>query len=392
MLIDQINNLVLFQYICGLIIWFFLFFLLDQYLVSVSEIDDRKKRNILGYYILLSIIAIIRLYTNILPFTVDTKTYLSVAESISQRNEFFYFGAFLYSSFIYLIKAVTFNNHYAILFLNNFIFIIALVDLFNIVPNDKKKSIWLWSLFLIFYPSIYWFIPNVLREAVFFFCIVRVLKHSLHIINTDRFMYNLSLLILFSILCIALRPQVLPMVYTWVAFIFFKRNFLSFILIMLFGFSLLSSDFITSEYLTKVSFEYLEAKKTEGATNVPTIAFQENIIPTNISELFMLAPFLIFRFLFAPFPWELSNLKYLFAFLDSSLMLLLFIILFWLIVRGYVYSWDIIIFSFLFIIVLGIFEIAFTGAVRHRMPYVLIISTLLLNFPTVSFKKEKVLN
>ena len=68
-----------------------------------------------------------------------------------------------------------------------------------------------------------------------------------------------------------------------------------------------------------------EAKKTEGATNVPTIAFQENIIPTNISELFMLAPFLIFRFLFAPFPWELSNLKYLFAFLDSSLMLLLFI-------------------------------------------------------------------
>ena len=114
MLIDQINNLVLFQYICGLIIWFFLFFLLDQYLVSVSEIDGRKKRNILGYYILLSIIAIIRLYTNILPFTVDTKTYLSVAESISQKNEFFYFGAFLYSSFIYLIKAVTFNNHYAI--------------------------------------------------------------------------------------------------------------------------------------------------------------------------------------------------------------------------------------------------------------------------------------
>ena len=54
---------------------------------------------------------------------------------------------------------------------------------------------------------------------------------------------------------------------------------------------------------------YLEAKKTEGATNVPTIAFQENIIPTSFSELAFLSPYLVFRFLFAPFPWELSNLK-----------------------------------------------------------------------------------
>ena len=161
MLIDQINHLELFQYFAGLIIWFFLLFLLDQYLISVSNIDIRRKRNLLAYYTLLSIIAIFRIYTNILPSTVDSKVYLSVAESIGKRNEFFYFGAFLYSSFIYLIKEITFNNHYAILFLNNFIFIIALVDLFNIVPDDKKKSIWLWSLFLFLYPSIYWFIPNV---------------------------------------------------------------------------------------------------------------------------------------------------------------------------------------------------------------------------------------
>jgi len=389
MLIDHINHLVLFQYLGGLIIWIFLLFLLEQYLVSVSELKNVEKKYFLGYFVILSIFAILRIFTNILPFTVDTNTYLSVAESMSQSNEFFFFGAFLYSSFICLIKAITFNNHYAILFFNNFIFIVALIDLLSIVPNDKKKSIWLWSLFLILYPSIYWFIPNVLREAVFFFCLVRVLKYSLKITKIDLISYNILLLILFSVLCAALRPQVLPMIYIWISFMLFKRSILSFILVILFGFALLSSDFMTSEYLTKVSFEYLEAKKTEGATNVPTIAFQENIIPTSYSELISLAPYLVFRFLFAPFPWELSNLRYLFAFLDSALMLLFFITLFWIIIRGYVYNWDIIIFPFLFIVVLGIFEIAFTGAVRHRMPYVLIMSILLLSFPTFSLQKGK---
>lgn len=387
MLIDYINHLALFQYIGGLLIWFFLLFLLEQYLASSKNLSYFEKKYFLGYFVILSLFAIVRIYTNYLPYTLDTKTYLSVAESISQKNEFYFFGAFLYSSFIYLIQAITFNNHYAILFINNFIFIIALIDLLGMIPNNQKKSLWLWSLFLFLYPSIYWFIPNVLREAVFFLCLVRVLKHSILIKNSRLISYNSILLVIFSILCVALRPQVLPMIYLWVTFMLFKKSIFNLIFVLLFGLVLLSNDFMTSEYLNKVSFEYLEAKKTEGATNVPTIAFQENIIPTSFSELVSLSPYLVFRFLFAPFPWELSNLKYLFAFLDSTIMLLLFITFAWIVVKGYVHSWDFIIFPFMFIVVLGIFEIAFTGAVRHRMPYVLIMSTLLLNLPTSFVRK-----
>jgi len=387
MLIDYINHLALFQYIGGLLIWFFLLFLLEQYLASSKNLSYFEKKYFLGYFVILSLFAIVRIYTNYLPYTLDTKTYLSVAESISQKNEFYFFGAFLYSSFIYIIQAITFNNHYAILFINNFIFIIALIDLLGMIPNKQKKSLWLWSLFLFLYPSIYWFIPNVLREAVFFLCLVRVLKHSILIKNSRLISYNSILLVIFSILCVALRPQVLPMIYLWVTFMLFKKSIFNLIFVLLFGLVLLSNDFMTSEYLNKVSFEYLEAKKTEGATNVPTIAFQENIIPTSFSELVSLSPYLVFRFLFAPFPWELSNLKYLFAFLDSTIMLLLFITFAWIVVKGYVHSWDFIIFPFMFIVVLGIFEIAFTGAVRHRMPYVLIMSTLLLNFPTSFVRK-----
>lgn len=387
MLIDYINHLALFQYIGGLLIWFFLLFLLEQYLASSKNLSYFEKKYFLGYFVILSLFAIVRIYTNYLPYTLDTKTYLSVAESISQKNEFYFFGAFLYSSFIYIIQAITFNNHYAILFINNFIFIIALIDLLGMIPNNQKKSLWLWSLFLFLYPSIYWFIPNVLREAVFFLCLVRVLKHSILIKNSRLISYNSILLVIFSILCVALRPQVLPMIYLWVTFMLFKKSIFNLIFVLLFGFILLSNDFMTSEYLNKVSFEYLEAKKTEGATNVPTIAFQENIIPTSFSELVSLSPYLVFRFLFAPFPWELSNLKYLFAFLDSTIMLLLFITFAWIVLKGYVHSWDFIIFPFMFIVVLGIFEIAFTGAVRHRMPYVLIMSTLLLNLPTSFVRK-----
>ena len=387
MLIDHINHLALFQYIGGLLIWFFLLFLLEQYLASSKNLSYFEKKYFLGYFVILSLFAIVRIYTNYLPYTLDTKTYLSVAESISQKNEFYFFGAFLYSSFIYIIQAITFNNHYAILFINNFIFIIALIDLLGMIPNNQKKSLWLWSLFLFLYPSIYWFIPNVLREAVFFLCLVRVLKHSILIKNSRLISYNSILLVIFSILCVALRPQVLPMIYLWVTFMLFKKSIFNLIFVLLFGLVLLSNDFMTSEYLNKVSFEYLEAKKTEGATNVPTIAFQENIIPTSFSELVSLSPYLVFRFLFAPFPWELSNLKYLFAFLDSTIMLLLFITFAWIVLKGYVHSWDFIIFPFMFIVVLGIFEIAFTGAVRHRMPYVLIMSTLLLNLPTSFVRK-----
>lgn len=387
MLIDYINHLALFQYIGGLLIWFFLLFLLEQYLASSKNLSYFEKKYFLGYFVILSLFAIVRIYTNYLPYTLDTKTYLSVAESISQKNEFYFFGAFLYSSFIYIIQAITFNNHYAILFINNFIFIIALIDLLGMIPNNQKKSLWLWSLFLFLYPSIYWFIPNVLREAVFFLCLVRVLKHSILIKNSRLISYNSILLVIFSILCVALRPQVLPMIYLWVTFMLFKKSIFNLIFVLLFGLVLFSNDFMTSEYLNKVSFEYLEAKKTEGATNVPTIAFQENIIPTSFSELVSLSPYLVFRFLFAPFPWELSNLKYLFAFLDSTIMLLLFITFAWIVLKGYVHSWDFIIFPFMFIVVLGIFEIAFTGAVRHRMPYVLIMSTLLLNLPTSFVRK-----
>ena len=381
MLINHINNLVFFQYFVAIIIWFFLFFLIERHLIRNFTINNSKYIFFLCYYVILSIAAIIRIFYPILPFTPDSLMYLKAAQYIDVDNNFYFIGAFVYSSFIYLIKALTFNNYYSILFLNNFIFILALIELVKIIPNNNTKSIWVWYCFLLVYPSVYWFIPNILREAIFFYFIVNVLTRSLELLDSRVTINKLFLLILFCFFSTLFRPQIFPIIFCWLVYVFFKRSFISGIVIFLFGVTLLFNDQIIAEYVSKVSFEYLEAKKTQGAHNVASIAFKNLIIPKNIYELISLVPYLIFRFLFTPFPWELSNLKYFFATSDSIVLIILFSILFYNIIRKNVWNWDIVIFSFMFISVLGVFEIAFSGAVRHRMPYILILSVLIISLP-----------
>ena len=381
MLVDYINHLVIFQYFLAIIVWFFSLFLLGRYLDKSSEIIRSKRIFFLCYYIILSIVAVIRIFSNFLPVTPDSFMYLKAAENIHRDNNFFLLGALVYSNIIFFIKAMTFDNHYAIIFLNNFIFVLGLIELLKILPQKNIKSFWVWCGFLLIYPSVYWFVPNVLREAIFFYCIVNVLSNSLSIINSRTIINNVILLIVFSLLSIMLRPQILPIIYFWVVYVFFKRNFFNGLTIFSIGIVLFFNDLIIAEYLSKVSFEYLEAKKIEGASSVPSIAFEKVIVPKNIYELITLTPYLVFRFLFTPFPWELSNIRYSFAFMDSIVMIILFMLLAWNTVKGSLWNKDIIIFSFMFITILGVFEIAFTGAVRHRMPYILILSTLIMSLP-----------
>ena len=53
MLIDYINHLALIQYIGGLLIWFFLLFLLEQYLASSKNLRYFEKKYFLGYFVIL---------------------------------------------------------------------------------------------------------------------------------------------------------------------------------------------------------------------------------------------------------------------------------------------------------------------------------------------------
>lgn len=379
MFVDYINYLAFQQYIIAIIVWCFSFLFLSQYLYYQDKEISIKRGVFLSYYVALSIIAVVRIFSNILPNTPDSFMYLKASDRIAGGHDFFLIGAFFYSDIIFFIKSITFDNHYAIIVFNNVIFVLAIIKLLKIVPKKNLNSFWLWFLFLIAYPSIYWFVPNILRESIFFYCIVSVLANSLNIQNARLSSKSIFLVTLFSVLSTLLRPQILPIIFVWFVYVFFKRSIIYGIIISLIGLFFLTNDYILSEYLSKISFEYLEAKKIEGAASVPTIAFTNTIVPNSIYELITLTPYLVFRFLFAPFPWEISNLQYSFAFLDSLILVTLFLILVWKTLKRKLWSLDIVVFTFLFITILGIFEIAFTGAVRHRMPYVLILSTLLMS-------------
>ena len=273
---------------------------------------------------------------------------------------------------------ITFNNHYSIIFFNVFIFIIALIQLLDFLPSSKSKYFKIWGLFLLVYPSIHWFIPNILRESIFFLCLVNIYINSMKIFSSNFKYKNILLLLLSFIFCVLLRPQILPMLIIWLVYLFFRKNSILGLIAFTICLSISSNEFFISEYLSKVSLEYLKAKKIEGASSIPNIAFSELIIPTTLVELITSLPFFVFRFLFSPFPWELSNIKYLFAFFDSLLMVLVFGAIVLKVIFLNSRNSNILIFSFLFIVVFGIFEIAFTGAVRHRMPYVLMLSTFLM--------------
>lgn len=379
MFVDHISYLALQQYFIAAIVWCFSLLLLSQYLNIQHKEISNKKIFFMSYYIALSIIAVVRIFSNILPNTPDSFMYLKASERIANGNDFFLIGAFFYSDIIYFIKSLTFDNHYAIIFFNNVLFIFALIKLLKMVPKRNLSSFWLWFLFLLIYPSIYWFVPNILRESIFFYCIVNVFACSINFQNSKLSLQNGFSLAFFSTFSVLLRPQILPILFVWFAYVFFKRSVLFGLLISLIGIIFLTNDYIISEYLSKISLEYLEAKKIEGAASVPSIAFKETIIPNSFSELIILTPYLVFRFLFAPFPWEMSNLRYSFAFLDSLILVFLFLNIAWNAIKRKLWSLDIVVFTFLFITILGVFEIAFTGAVRHRMPYILILSVLIMS-------------
>ena len=90
MLINHINNLVFFQFFVAIIIWVFLLFLLDRHLIKNFTTNNSKYSFFLSYYVILSIVAIIRIFYNVLPFTPDSLMYLNAANNIDLDNNFYF--------------------------------------------------------------------------------------------------------------------------------------------------------------------------------------------------------------------------------------------------------------------------------------------------------------
>lgn len=366
MFVYKLSDYIFLSEISFLIFWFIFAIFLSNILRK-----DNFNKSIYNYlillYIFLSIISIIRIYFDFLPFTPDSIYYLDSYLRVDP------IGPGSYERFILLINTIFGENIKILIIINIFIYCLTIRELILMVPDYNNQKFNIFFLFTFFFPSIIWFIPNILRESIFIYFIVMVLKYSLIIDNKN---HNLTLkviskIILFSILSFLVRPQILPILFIWLTYILTKRNFISLLISTFIGFVVSQSTYIQSQIMRKLSFHYLESFKTEASSSHESIAFTNLIIPGNLLELLYYAPFLMIRFLFSPFPWELTNIRYAFAYFDSIMVCFFIMILIKNILRKRIFNYNIIFFSFLFIFILSIFEISFTGSVRHRMPFII---------------------
>ncbi len=346
-----------------------------NYFLKKSNFSPEINSKLILLYLFLTLISILRIYFDFLPFTPDSIYYLDIY--VRQDP----IGPGFYERIIIFINTLFGENVKILIIINILIYCITISELIKIIPNHNNLNLNWFFFFSFFLPSIIWFIPNVLRESIFIYFIVMIMKNSLIIDDkmNKKIQINILLVFLFSFMAFALRPQILPILFIWLSYILFKRNKLSIIVSSLIGFLVIQSNYIQAEIVRKLSFHYLESFKTEASGNLEKIAFSNLIIPENIFDIIYYSPYLIIRFLFSPFPWDLSNLRYAFAYLDSLFICLFFIFISINIIRKHTFNYNIILFSMLFIFILSIFEISFTGAVRHRLPFIITLLPCIVN-------------
>ena len=241
---------------------FFLFWLISligySYHLHYSKIDENVAFKLKLLFLFLSIIGFVRLYFNFLPFTPDSIYYLDQY----YRSDFF--GPGFYEYFISFINFLFGNNVKILILINIFIYCFAIKELILMIPNYKNKNLNLFFLFCFFLPSVIWFVPNILRESLFIYFIVMILKYSL-IVDNKNIKLNFSnsfILIFYSFLSFAVRPQILPILFLWLSFIFIKRKSIFIIFSGIIAFIIVQSQYIKTEIIRKLSFHYLESFKT----------------------------------------------------------------------------------------------------------------------------------
>ncbi len=379
MLIQSIDWLSVTNLVIGFVIWFIVFYFFQNYLYKKYTKSLHIARFFIIYFIVLSAVGFLRVTTEVLPKTIDSVFYLSVSSEILQGNYFSFMNAKIYGYLIAFIRILTFSNLYILIVANILFFLFAVMDILTFIPHYRDKNLTTIFIGLFSYISIYWFMPNVLREAIFLFFLVKSLKFSLRFADGIDKHKNVILFLLFGLFAGLLRPQIFPLLGIWLTWLMLQnRKFLLFLATIIFiSLLLFFHDFVQSVF-SEAFLSSLKSYKTEAVDGLGFIAFEELIIPNSFFELVVHLPFLVFRFLFTPFPWDLSNVQYFFAYVDALFICVFVGIVIKNILQRRIWDTRILAFSALFLISLGVFEIAFTGAVRHRMPYILIMFPFLI--------------
>jgi len=353
---QEIASSLIPQSLVALPLWLLLY-----YLVGVVASRRLQNRSIPAgfvqlYFLLLSTIAVVRMFIPLLPRTSDSYFYLSLAEAIRDGYDTLFQGASVYAYVISWLAEFTFGNLFFVLFVNAAIFCIAVVELLRLLP--EQTSLWGRNLVVaafIAYPAVYWFIPNVLREALFVLAIVLTFSTSWKILHRSSNLHHYVILVLAAGAAALLRPQVLLILIIWALYLVYNRWPWSIWSAPLIAFAGWKITAIRDTLLSKVSFAYLEAFKMESAAGLPEIRFSDQVIPTNWQELITWLPYVFVRFLLAPWPWQPASIGYTFAWLDALFCFTLLLTLLWRAFHREIFNWHLVAYAALFIAVFSVF-------------------------------------
>ena len=123
--------------------------------------------------------------------------------------------------------------------------------------------------------------------------------------------------------------------------------------------------------------------------NFGSTTFPSYIFPNNYFEIFLFFPLKVLHFLFGPFIWEVNTLSKLIIFLDSSLYLILFVIILTYINK--IFKNESLTYIFLFSLFIIFIYTLGTGnygtSIRHKCKILLLILVLISAIvPSIKFK------
>lgn len=374
---------------------FFLFLLL----IICKRIVFSSKNNflILGYFLLLSLVGLLDYFYEIIPYFPDSELYTAYIENKKVSTQLYSFSkgysSTYYVSFLYKWFFI-YNAFYYVVF-QKFVLVLSILIIWvalknlalSIQPLTKKDLIRLQSVYfmvVIFYPSLILYTASPLRDFL------SVFLTSLFILGIVNFIIkkkHFKRLLSFSLMGFYfIRFQFVVIVVMAISLVLVfelrknkKNHILNRIGILLLGVGASYAVYIFldlfnySNFLTPNGFSYLRNYFNDSYGGSDQV--YGNIRFNSYLQILLYVPMYVLQFFFAPIPFLLKTnpLNFFVGFIDFIYVFALFFILLrnLKVVNYYKYLKRIFVITLFTSIPAALFEFYLSGAIRHRVPYIL---------------------
>ncbi|MBM6648155.1 hypothetical protein [Bacillus sp. RIT 809] len=383
-----------------LLIFLVYYFLGMAFVYKMTNGLKKQRAMIICYYSLYSMMIICNYYFHIFDsFLLDPDFFskrsnelleiiinpnVSIFEELSKLNAA-NIGANLYMIIIIIpLMCLTFNYPPSIILILFVLFVFAVIKLIELHRDrlsDKGINILLLLLFM--YPALFLHNMVLMRESIGVSVTILLIYSLLNL--TKSIKYKIGFLISLFLLTM-IRSQNFPVVIVLLIIYIFlfqgiRKNKILFSLLVIGIILALETEY--GYYLGNIDVRYISNYRI-GNANLPQ-AYLTNINLSSWWDVIKYFPMLLFYYVFSPFPWQIENFRFLFNTTDSLYITIISLLFIKYTLNAKLDKRDYFIFIFVFIFLgsYSLLEVYHGGAVRHRMPQII----LLIPYAAMSFKK-----